>query len=92
MNSSSYSPTISIASNGVLQCVRCDHALASVGESWKRNVNRIDQPLSSLCEAYGDGADDVVIRRFFCPSCGTALESETVLANEESIDDEVHAR
>ncbi|MCY1231814.1 hypothetical protein D3C87_831390 [compost metagenome] len=92
MNRSSYSPTISIASNGDLQCVRCDHVLASDGASWKQRVNRVDEPMGLLCEVYDTGSDDVRVRRFFCPSCGTALESETVLLNEATNDDEVHAR
>ncbi|MGO4392307.1 acetone carboxylase subunit gamma [Variovorax sp. M-6] len=92
MNRSSYSPTISIAPNGDLQCVRCDHVLASAGTSWKQSVNRVDQPMHSLCEIYDTGSDEVIIRRFYCPSCGTALESETVLVDEATIDDEVHAR
>lgn len=92
MNRSSYSPTISIASNGDLQCLRCDHILATHGKSWKQGANRVDQPMRSLCEVYDTGSDDVFIRRFFCPSCGTALESEAVLVNEVTSEDEVHAR
>jgi hypothetical protein len=84
-----YSPTILLAGNGDFHCARCEHRLALAAQPWKEHVARHDQPLAELGEVFDTGSGGVFIRRYFCPACASALDSETALENDTLTHDTV---
>lgn len=88
-----YSATIDrVAASGgeELVCRSCGHGLGSANAVWKA-VARLDE--RPLCEAGGsvfEATDPkLLLRRFYCPGCGAALDTETALAGEPFLVDRV---
>ena len=70
-----------------IHCARCDHTLAPAGSSWKAGATVREVPMQGVGgEAYSSG-DQVLLRRFSCPNCGSLLDSETALPDDPFLED-----
>lgn len=82
----SYSPTLVIDEDGAgpaIACRACRHRLAGASESWKEHAVLHEAPLREAGgPVYDTGDDAVVLRRFYCPACGAALDTETAVIGE----------
>lgn len=85
-----YSPTILLSDRGDFHCRSCDEQLARFGETWKARVARVDEPLAALGDVFDTGAEDVFVRRYFCPACGTSLDTETAVGDAGPVIDSVN--
>lgn len=82
----SWSPTlVSMPSKSgrVIACRACSAPLCSSDLRWKEHAALCESPLKETGGAtYGSAGDDVLLRRFYCKSCGTALDTELALPGE----------
>ncbi|RQG94937.1 hydantoinase B/oxoprolinase family protein [Natrarchaeobius chitinivorans] len=62
-------------------CANCDTPLASASGDWKAAVTSTEKPISAA-GAHRESTDDVVLREFTCPECGTLLDTEVALADD----------
>ncbi|MEQ8165961.1 MAG: acetone carboxylase subunit gamma [Alphaproteobacteria bacterium] len=69
-------------------CAACKTAIAPVSQSWKEKARLDEAPLNQVDGIYTT-ADDVVVRRFFCPSCGTLLDAETATQGDPFLEDRI---
>ena len=70
-----------------IRCARCDHVLAPGGTPWKAGATVREVPMQGVGgQAYSSG-DQVLLRRFSCPNCGSLLDSETALAGDPFLED-----
>lgn len=82
----SWSPTL-VSMPGktgrVIACRACSTALCASDASWKEHAALSEGPLREAGgETYGSAGADVLLRRFYCKSCGTALDTEIALPGE----------
>ncbi len=82
------SPSLN-AQNGSICCVRCGHALAPMGASWKKRAALSTVSLSQIPGASPGLSTAVVLRQFACPKCLTVLDSETALPDDPFLEDVV---
>ncbi|QDZ01303.1 hypothetical protein FQ775_13445 [Nitratireductor mangrovi] len=82
----SWSPTlVSMAgSKGrVVACRACSTPICATEAVWKEHAVLQEMPLRQAGgSAFGSAGEDVVLRRFFCASCGASLDSEVALRGE----------
>lgn len=71
----------------VLGCARCGQALGAAADGYRRGCAELEIPLRDLGSLFTDPraetGTDLVFRRYLCPSCGAALESEICLPGDE---------
>lgn len=82
----SWSPTL-VSMPGkvgrVIACRACSTALCASDLQWKEHAALNESPLREAGGAtYGGAGADVLLRRFYCKSCGTALDTEIALPGE----------
>lgn len=71
----------------VIQCARCGHALTAGGQAWKPAAVLREVPMQGVGgQAYSSG-EQVVLRRFSCPNCGSLLDTETALPDDPFLED-----
>ena len=77
-------------SNGkrFITCSKCDKNIASADESWKQKAVRQDQVMNSFGEPFSAG-DEVIIRSFACPACGTLLDTEIAMKDDPYLEDRI---
>lgn len=90
----SWSPTlVSVAAakgTRSVACRACGHTLCGTHESWKERAVLEETPLREAGGAtFRSAGEDVLLRRFYCPSCGTTLDSEVALPGEAFLIDRV---
>ena len=68
-------------------CKKCAHALSRAGEPWKSRARLIERPMAGAGGVTYTTGEKVVLRRFFCPRCGSLLDTETALAGDPYLDD-----
>lgn len=89
----SWSPTlVSIAGEGGLRfvaCRACGTPIAPTDAVWKEHAVLEEKPLAETGAAFSGSAGDVLLRRFFCASCGTTLDTEVALPGEPFLVDRV---
>lgn len=88
----SYSPTLVMKGTGKarrIACRACDHDIASVDGIWKEHAVLDEQPLGQAGGETFRIDGNVLLRRFYCPSCGTTLDAETALPGEPFLIDRV---
>jgi acetone carboxylase gamma subunit len=78
-----------VRESGRICCRSCKAPLAAASESWKGRAVLTEVPVARLPGAGLAIEQDVVIRRFSCPSCGALLDSETALPGEPFLEDVV---
>jgi acetone carboxylase gamma subunit len=88
----SFSPTLvltgSVAARRIA-CRACGHDLAAADGVWKEHATLDERPLAEVGGATFRTEGNVVLRRFYCPSCGTTLDAETALPGEPFLIDRV---
>jgi acetone carboxylase gamma subunit len=87
-DSRSISPTL-VLSAGKTACRACGHQIAEAGARWKEHAVLDERPLGKAGGAMFESGGDVLLRRFYCPACGTTLDAETALPGEPFLVDQV---
>jgi acetone carboxylase gamma subunit len=88
----SYSPTLVLKGSGAsrrIVCRACNHDLAAASAVWKEHAVLDERPLGEAGGETFQVAGDVLLRRFYCPSCGITLDAETALPGEPFLVDRV---
>ncbi len=92
MSAVSYSPTLVLqhAPGGRrIVCRACGHDIASAEAVWKEYAVLDERPLGEAGGAAFRTEGEVLLRRFYCPGCGTTLDAETALPGEPFLVDRV---
>lgn len=65
----------------VARCLRCDNTLSSARDDFRTGCLVEESPAHVAGPVRGEsyGADGIVLRRFYCPSCGRQLEASVGL-------------
>lgn len=87
----SYSPTLILKGSGSarrIACRACGHDLSSADDIWKEHAVLDEQPLGAAGGATFV-TSNVLLRHFYCPSCGMTLDAETALPGEPFLIDRV---
>lgn len=67
----------------VIACRACSAELCATDAAWKEHAVLRESPLREAAGAtYRSAGEDVLLRRFYCGSCGAALDSEIALPGE----------
>jgi acetone carboxylase gamma subunit len=75
--------------DGSICCRTCSHVLGPAGRGWKEAAVLRPIKFTDLPGA-GSGVSDLVeLRRFFCPSCASLLDTETALPGDPFLEDVV---
>lgn len=78
-----YSNTIVKEAGTGLKCRSCDELLCDEEQEWKSQVKLDERPLAEVAgDAYSGTSEDIMFRQFYCPSCGTLLDSEVALKGD----------
>jgi acetone carboxylase gamma subunit len=70
-------------------CRACDAAICRTDETWKERTLLDERPLRRFGDVFAGAGADVLLRRFFCPSCGTTLDTEVALPGEPFLIDRI---
>ncbi len=81
-----FSPTLDIKGNSIC-CHACGHEIAAKGEAWKPKAALQVAPIAASAEIPDATDQQVVLRHFACPNCGTLLDTETALKDDPFLDD-----
>jgi acetone carboxylase gamma subunit len=68
-------------------CFSCGHALSAAGKPWKPAAQMTEERLNQTPMKTYTTADDVVLRRFYCPACCTLLDTESALRGDPVLND-----
>lgn len=68
-------------------CFSCGYALGVAGQPWKSDARMVEVPLNEMPMKTYTTADDVVLRRFYCPSCGGLLDTESAVSGDPVLND-----
>ncbi|MGD9914532.1 MAG: acetone carboxylase subunit gamma [Rhizobiaceae bacterium] len=91
----SYSPTLVInrtPAGARIACRACGHEIAGADDVWKEHAILDEQPLGGAGGEIFRTEGSVLLRRFYCPSCATTLDTETALPGEPFLIDRVVVR
>ncbi|HEY1748590.1 MAG TPA: acetone carboxylase subunit gamma [Xanthobacteraceae bacterium] len=77
------------AERGQVCCASCLHALAPVGQSWKKAAAVSTVGAAKLPGAGSNVEPRTVLRRFSCPRCGYLLDTEVALPEDPFLEDVV---
>ncbi|MBR72638.1 MAG: hypothetical protein CMM30_06840 [Rhodospirillaceae bacterium] len=86
---SKFSATLSIDQNGTILCSDCEKQLCSREEIWKNYAIVSEQPMERTCGSTYTVSKDVLLRQFYCPECGSLLDSEIALSGDPFLNDTV---
>lgn len=82
--------TMQAEAGRVIACRACSAQICAVDAPWKEHAVLRETPLKDAAGAtYRSAGDDVLLRRFYCGSCGTTLDSEIALPGEPFLLDRV---
>ena len=70
-----------------IACNRCGETLSAAGEPWKPAAKLRERPMDGAGGGAYASADHVVLRQFFCPSCGALLDTETAMTDDPFLND-----
>ena len=74
----------------VLRCTECDHHLADYGSDFKHGALVRELPITAASPINALGlVDDVVLREFSCPGCGTCVAMDVQLKDEPILNEVV---
>jgi len=72
--------------NRSFSCRRCEHSLGPVAENFKLTALVEQSPLAAANPHVGDPQryvdEAMVFRRFYCPGCGTQIDTEVARARD----------
>jgi acetone carboxylase gamma subunit len=84
----SHSVGVSFVENrGHICCLTCGHALPAIGTAWKPAARLIEDQLNKMPMETYTTANTVVLRRFYCPTCSSLLDTESALRGDPFLDD-----
>jgi N-methylhydantoinase B len=79
---------VATAAGAVLRCGQCGEGLGDLGADFKRAAHLRELPITEQGELNSHGlVDEIVLRQFVCPGCGTALVMDVQLAVEPILDE-----
>lgn len=70
-----------------ISCAKCSHTLGPADTAWKSHAAVAETPMQGAGGVAYTGGDQVLLRRFSCPSCGSLLDSETALPGDPYLED-----
>ncbi len=85
------SQTLNISNdNGerVVSCSKCDNSIASATDSWKQKAALQESVMNRLGDPFSAG-DEVIMRSFACPACGTLLDTEIAMRGDALLEDRI---
>lgn len=86
----SYSSTIIIEKDKDLTCRQCKTVICKENEDWKDKAILDEQKLADIGgEEYAGTSDNVMLRQFYCPGCGSLLDTEIALKGEPFLKDKI---
>ena len=83
------SQTLKLAGTGSTRsvtCSKCEHAIGPAGQGWKAHATLREEPMRDMGGPYTAG-EQVMVRSFTCPQCGTLLDTEIALAEDPFLED-----
>ena len=83
------SATLVINGAGKIACMGCGHVLGPNRRPWKQAACLDEVPLRGAAGEPYSNAPNVLLRRFYCPSCATLLDSESALEGDPYLNDVV---
>ena len=81
------SATLVVNDDRDIACMACGHALGPAGEPWKPTARLDEQPMQGAGGKPYSNAERVLLRRFYCPGCGTLLDTESALSGDPFLTD-----
>jgi acetone carboxylase gamma subunit len=69
-------------------CSNCGHSISSAEKSWKENAVLQEKKMSVLGDPFSTG-DEVLMRTFICPECGSSLDTEIAMKNDPFLEDRI---
>ena len=72
-----------------IACMVCGYPLGPAGEPWKQAARLDERPMQGAGGAPYSNAERALLRRFFCPGCGALLDTESALAGDPFLTDDV---
>ncbi|MBO0877690.1 MAG: hydantoinase B/oxoprolinase family protein, partial [Pseudonocardia sp.] len=73
-----------------VQCRWCGHDFPTQGGHWKDQAVRREQD-TSAAGRFRESVEGLVTRQFFCPMCGTLLDTEVTLSTDPPLYDSISA-
>mgnify|MGYP000872378488 CR=1 FL=1 len=70
-----------------IRCRKCAHGLGPTGHPWKPAAALVESPMRGAAGVPYSGGENVLLRRFSCPSCGALLDTETAMPGDPFLDD-----
>ena len=87
MSKARISATLVVSDDRAIACMACGHPLGPAGAPWKERAKLDEGPMQGAGGAPYSNAERVLLRRFFCPGCGTLLDTESALAGDPFLTD-----
>jgi acetone carboxylase gamma subunit len=75
------------AISGFIVCNECSKELVASGNPWKQFANLHEVPVSGMPGSGTGVGQEVVLRQFSCPSCGSLLDTETAMPGDPFLND-----
>jgi len=72
-----------------IACRACETPFCRTDAVWKEHAVLDEKPLTQTGAAFAGAGREVLLRRFFCPSCGTTLDTEVALPGESFLIDRI---
>ncbi|MBD9375441.1 hypothetical protein IB238_22740 [Rhizobium sp. ARZ01] len=89
----SWSPTlVSKTGDGgqrYIACRQCGTAICPTSAEWKAHAVLSEEPLARSGAAFSGVSEVLQLRRFFCASCGTTLDTEMAMPGEPFLVDRI---
>ena len=65
---------VHVGGRDVVRCVVCSETLSLYGQDYKRGATMRELPITAMSPLNGHSTlDDIVLREFLCPGCGTSI-------------------
>ncbi|MFP6681412.1 MAG: hydantoinase B/oxoprolinase family protein [Gammaproteobacteria bacterium] len=72
----------------VVRCTVCSTTLAAYGQDYKRSANMRELPITAMSPLNEHNTlDDIVLREFMCPGCGTSIAVDVQRRAEAILDE-----
>jgi acetone carboxylase gamma subunit len=68
-------------------CFSCGYVLGVAGGPWKPASRMVELPLNEMPVKTYTTADEVVLRRFYCPQCSRLLDTESAVRGDPVLND-----
>jgi len=79
------------ADRRIVTCAECAHEICAAGKGWKPAAVLHERQIREVADTYSAG-EQVLLRSFACPNCGTLLDTEIAVAGDPFLDDIIFLR